>query len=235
MDLEQNLMPGCQGGGRWDDPQRLRQWIANDRLGDVFDLPHRLAGSIVASEGVEPSVVIDIGAGPGDLLAYFLERFPATRGVWLDSSEAMLAIGTERLARFGRRVDFIVADMTELTALEPDIRPEVLLTSRATHILDVEALEAFYAAACDRWPRLRWIVNLDHVGHDEFWHGRYQLARRELLDAASPRRSGGKGHPASMPSATDHLRAMTKAGAEYVDVAWCAFYSALMVGRMPGS
>jgi SAM-dependent methyltransferase len=221
-------------GDRWDDPERVRQWIANDRLGDTFVLARRLAASLVASEGVEPSAVIDIGAGPGDLLAHFLERFPTTRGVWLDSSEAMLAIGTERLAHFADRVDFIVADMTELATLESDIRPEVLLTSRATHTLDVRSLENFYLTACTRWHSLRWIVNLDHVGHDEFWHGRYQQARRELLDSAAPQRSGGKGHPASMPSATDHLSAMTAAGAEHVDVAWCAFYSALMVGRMPG-
>ncbi len=235
MDAQEDISAGHPGGGRWEDPQRVRQWIANDRLGETFALPHRLAASIVACEDFEPSVVIDVGAGPGEFLACFLERFPATRGVWLDSSEAMLEIGADRLARFGGRVDFIVADMTELTALESEIQPEVLLTSRATHILDAADLESFYATACSRWPGLRWIVNLDHVGHDEFWHERYQLARRELLDSASVKRSGGKGHPASMPSTADHLRAMAKAGADHVDIAWSAFYSALMIGHLPGS
>ena len=45
-----------------------------------------------------------------------LQEFPSARGIWTDASEATLGLARDRLAEFGDRVEFRIADMTDLAA-----------------------------------------------------------------------------------------------------------------------
>jgi trans-aconitate 2-methyltransferase len=55
--------------------------------------------------------VLDAGCGSGRVTEMLAERLPDGRVVALDGSTAMIAEARRRLARFGERVEFVVADL----------------------------------------------------------------------------------------------------------------------------
>ncbi len=55
--------------------------------------------------------VLDAGCGSGRVTERLLERLPHGRAVALDASPAMIAEARRRLARFGDRVEYLVADL----------------------------------------------------------------------------------------------------------------------------
>lgn len=57
--------------------------------------------------------VLDIGAGYGAFAAAVLDRFPNATAVGLDISAPMMAVGRERMARFGDRFSYHVGDLGE--------------------------------------------------------------------------------------------------------------------------
>lgn len=57
--------------------------------------------------------VLDIGAGYGAFAAAVLDRFPNATAVGLDISEPMMAVGRERMARFGDRFSYHVGAVAE--------------------------------------------------------------------------------------------------------------------------
>lgn len=63
----------------------------------------------LALEGDE--VVLDAGCGSGRVTEALLERLPRGRVVALDASVPMVAEAARRLARFGDRVELVVADL----------------------------------------------------------------------------------------------------------------------------
>src|SRR5258708_3502152 len=64
--------------------------------------------------------VLDIGAGYGAFTAAVLDRFPNATAVGLDISEPMMAVGRERMARFGDRFSYHVRHLAE-SDLPPDL------------------------------------------------------------------------------------------------------------------
>jgi SAM-dependent methyltransferase len=59
------------------------------------------------------SRVLELGAGYGAFAAAVLDRFPHATVVGLDISEPMMAVGRERMARFGNRFRYHVSDLSE--------------------------------------------------------------------------------------------------------------------------
>jgi len=55
--------------------------------------------------------VLDAGCGSGRVTELLLERLPRGRAIALDGSPAMVDQARRRLARFGDRVDYLVADL----------------------------------------------------------------------------------------------------------------------------
>jgi trans-aconitate 2-methyltransferase len=55
--------------------------------------------------------VLDAGCGSGRVTERLAERLPDGRVVALDGSPAMIDAARERLARFGRRIEYVVADL----------------------------------------------------------------------------------------------------------------------------
>jgi SAM-dependent methyltransferase len=231
---------GQQAAAAWRDAGFARSWAERDSFRDFLDLPRQMAAVIVAGDNPEPACIVDIGAGPGAVLAVFLGQFPSARGIWADASEAMLALAKERLAPFGDRVDYRVADMTDLAGVGLPAGADVITTSRAAHHLDREGLFAFYAQAAALLAPGGWLVNLDHIGPasaagppgaaglDDVWDRRLRAARKRF--GASP---DGPRHHHNYPltSVSDHLDAFAAAGITDVEVVWRAFYTCLFMGR----
>jgi SAM-dependent methyltransferase len=231
---------GEQAAAPWREAGFARSWAEHDSFRDLLEFPRRMAAVIVAGDNPEPACIADIAAGPGAVLAVFLEQFPSARGIWTDASEAMLGMAKERLAPFGDRVEYRLADMTDLdqAGLPPAV--DVITTSRAAHHLDRAGLHAFYAAAAARLAPGGWLVNLDHIGPasqagppaaagaDDVWDQRLRAARKEFgVSSDGPRHH----HNYPLTSLSDHLDAFAAAGITDVEVPWRAFFTCLFMGR----
>jgi SAM-dependent methyltransferase len=212
----------------WSDRDFARAWAEGDALRAMLDLPRRISAAVVAGDRPEPSCVVDIGSGPGDYLAVFLEAFPSARGIWTDASRAMLEQARERLAEFGDRVTYRIADMTDLGDAVPD-GVDVITTSRASHHLDRASLLDFYVAAAGHLAPGGWLVNLDHTGSRDAWEGRLRAARTLLR--TGPAERAAHHHDGPLPTIADHVDGYAAAGITDVDIAWRAFVTCLFMGR----
>jgi SAM-dependent methyltransferase len=215
----------------WQDAAFAAEWMARDVLKDLLDLPRRIA-SIVVGQDRTPARVADIGSGPGDFLARFLEDFPAVHGTWTDASDAMMQTARARLARFGDRVDYRIIYMEDLAALPDDL--DVVLTSRVTHHLSPGGLVDFYAAAAAKLAPGGWLVNLDHMGVHDTWEVRLKSARRALIPPSPRPGEHPHVHDQPRPSVAANLDGLRRAGFGDVAVPWSAFVTALLMARRAG-
>lgn len=217
----------------WQDPAFADAWADSDALADLLAFPRRLAAALVAHDRPKTRLVIDIGSGPGAFLAAFLDEFPAAAGVWSDASAAMRARARDSLAGYGDRVEFRLADMTDLSGAGLPADADAIMTSRAAHHLDRQGLAAFYAAAAGHLAPGGWLINLDHTGPSDVWDKRFRAVRPRL---AAPRPAEPKHHhDYPLPGIDDHLDAYASAGITDVEIAWKAFYTCLFMGRKAAS
>lgn len=214
----------------WTERETALGWAAGDAQGDLLRLPRLIAAEVVAIDRPQPAVVADIGSGPGDFLAVFLRRFPEARGIWCDISTTMEELGRDRLAGFDGRVEYRIADMTDLSGLSTGL--DVIMTSRAVHHLDRDGLHAFYRDTAAHLAPGGWLVNLDHFGPDERWNARLREARARLV----PRTSEQKPHHHNYPltGVEDHLHALRAAGFTDAETPWRGFVTALFMARRDG-
>src|ERR1700755_2188456 len=127
---------GLRAAEPWQDSEFAGSWARADVNAGLLALPRAIASALVAADRPHTARIVDIASGPGDFLAVFLDEFPAARGIWTDASPAMLDLARERLPLFGDRVEFRLADMTDLAAGGVPRDVDVALTSRAAHHLD---------------------------------------------------------------------------------------------------
>jgi trans-aconitate 2-methyltransferase len=89
--------------------------------------------------------VLDAGCGTGRVTELLLARLPRGRVVALDASAAMLDQARERLARFGRQVTYIHADLGQPLPIEDPV--DAILSTATFHwVPDHDALFANLAA-----------------------------------------------------------------------------------------
>lgn len=212
----------------WRDPQFAQQWVGQDVLQDLLDLPRAMATAIVAADQPGSRLVIDIGSGPGTFLERFLSALPAARGLWSDVSSTMASLAREQLAPYAPRVDFQIVDMADLSGLP--FGADVIISSRASHHLTVEGLREFYAGIRERLLPGGWVVNLDHTySVSAKWEERVREARTALIPPAPGR--PGHHHTSTPPTAADHLAALRAAGFTDLDMPWRAFPTCLFTAR----
>lgn len=214
----------------WTDPALARGWADNDAQRDLLSLPRVIAAEIVAVDHPGPAVVADIGSGPGDFLAVFLDRLPEATGIWSDISEAMETMGRDRLGGYADRVTYRIADMTDFTGLPSDL--DVITTSRAVHHLDRDGLRAFYRDAGAHLAPGGWLVNLDHFGPSDAWNTRLREARTRLVPRTTEQRPHHHNYP--LTSVADHLDALAEAGFTDVETPWRGFVTGLFMARRDG-
>lgn len=97
--------------------------------------------------------ILDAGCGSGRVTEQLLERLPDGHVVALDGSSAMIAQARLRLARFGERVDYVVADLGRpLPVVEP---VDAILSTATFHwVPDHDALFGNLAAVVRPGGRL---------------------------------------------------------------------------------
>jgi trans-aconitate 2-methyltransferase len=89
--------------------------------------------------------VLDAGCGTGRVTELLAARLPRGRVVALDGSPAMIEAARERLAPFGERIDYVVADLGEPLPIEGAV-DAVLSTATFHWVPDHDALFANLAA-----------------------------------------------------------------------------------------
>jgi trans-aconitate 2-methyltransferase len=106
----------------WDPEQYLR-------FSDQRALPFR---HLVAAVGhLEPTVVVDLGCGPGGLTATLLERWPSATILGVDTSEEM--IGQARRRQVEGRLTFEIGDARSWSAALP---VDLILGNACFHWID---------------------------------------------------------------------------------------------------
>ena len=89
--------------------------------------------------------VLDAGCGSGRVTERLAERLPEGRVIALDGSSSMVEAARERLARFGDRIEYVVADLG--VPLPIDGAVEAVLSTETFHwVPDHDALFANLAA-----------------------------------------------------------------------------------------
>jgi len=212
----------------WSSAEYAASWRKADGLSGLLELPWTIAATMVGREA-PPTLVVDVGSGPGTFLATLLQTYPDARGVWIDASPGMQEQAEQRLAPFAGRVEYVVADAARLADIDAARDADVVLNSRVAHHFDHDGLVAFYLAAADVLRQDGWLVTLDHILPPGEWDRRY----REVLPLFAGSNAGKPTHPHyfPFPSMTDHLSAMADAGLTDCDLAWRTFYTCLFLGR----
>ena len=215
--------------GSWQSSTYAVEWASDDVLADTLRLPRRISTALVLDSGVPVRRVADLGSGQGTYLECFLEAFPDARGIWIDANEGMRELAAERLAGFGDRIEFVLADVEHLDKLElRDI--DVITTSRVLHHFRGDSLRRVYRAARDALNPGGFLFNLDHVGPPGEWDRRYRSIREQFTGPRSGHvRPHREDYP--LPGANLHLELISEAGFETPDIAWRMFYTVLLVAR----
>ncbi len=91
--------------------------------------------------------VLDAGCGSGRVTEQLAERLPDGRVIALDGSPAMVDAARERLARFGDRVEYVVADLGSPLPITDGSLDAVLSTATFHWVPDHDALFRHLAAA----------------------------------------------------------------------------------------
>jgi trans-aconitate 2-methyltransferase len=98
--------------------------------------------------------VLDAGCGSGRVTEQLAERLPRGRVIALDGSPSMVEAARDRLARFGERVAFVVADLGAPLPVEVASVDAVLSTATFHWVRDHAALFANLAAVMRPGARL---------------------------------------------------------------------------------
>ena len=173
-----------QPGHEWVDAERVDQYI--QRMDEREDAERRPIFEYMARLiGADPDAglsVLDIGSGYGPVAAVVLDAYPKAHAIGLDISEAMMAVGRERMARFGERFRYVVGDFGP-GVLPPEAVEagpfDVVVSARAIHHLSAELMASLYA---DIHKNLRpggSFFNLDTASPEtDAMRDRYRAARR---------------------------------------------------------
>ena len=167
--------------------------------------------------------ILDIGSGHGVLAAALLNQFPNASAVGLDISEPMMAIGQERMARYGARFRYHVGDFAN-GQLPADLSGpfDVVVSSRAIHHLPAENKRRLYQATLEILAKGGSFFNLDITGpRDDYLKEIYRQAGEFVHgpppERPMPRADGTSAHGHFPETVEDHLRLLSEAGFDPVD------------------
>lgn len=127
------------------DAEQARDWDA--RTYDRVANPQTAWGRVVLDRLplIGDERVLDAGCGSGRVTELLAERLPRGRVVALDASASMIEAARERMARFGDRIEYVVADLGQPLPLAEPV--DAILSTATFHwVPDHDALFASLAA-----------------------------------------------------------------------------------------
>jgi SAM-dependent methyltransferase len=157
--------------GRMDDVWKsaaLSRHFVEDVRGTVplareqIDVMMRL----LESRGAPLRRFVDLGCGSGVLGSVLLERWPESRGVFLDFSDTMLEAARANLAPYGDRAQVLHGDFAGpgwRDALLEGPPPDAVVSGYAIHHQPDERKRTLYREIHDLLAPGGWFVNVEHV------------------------------------------------------------------------
>jgi len=221
--------PAHDATAAWVERGYAADWSRADGLVGMLHMPWRITAALVGLKR-SPSLVLDVGSGPGAFLDELLTRYPDARGIWLDASQEMLAQARTKLASHGERVSYVVGEIAEFAELGLPTGIDVITNSRVAHHLQHAELVAFYREARSLLAPGGWLATLDHIRPTDEWNARF----RTLLPEFAGPTAGKPTHPHFFPFPTvdEHIDAMKAASFDEVEMPWRAFYTCLITGHL---
>lgn len=142
--------PEERAGHHWQEPERVAEYIERtDRLAADRAIAFNLMAELVPAERDAPITVLDVGSGQGVVASHVLDAFPNAHAIGLDLSEAMMAVGRERMAHYGDRFRYVVGDIAD-GVLPPEATAEgpfdLVVSARAIHHLPAASMPTMYAS-----------------------------------------------------------------------------------------
>lgn len=198
---------------KWD-PEKYVQF-ADHRDRPFFDLTSRVTA-------IDPTLVVDLGCGPGPLTRSLAERWPDARVVGLDSSDEM--VQKARSAQHAPNLEFELADASSWM---PDPNTDVLVSNAMLQWIPghrelmVKWLGALKPGS---WFAVQVPGNFSSPSH---------ALMRELADSErwAPKLAGVLRHDDAVGEPEDYLKILLAAGFE-TDV-WETTYGQVLAGKDP--
>jgi tRNA (cmo5U34)-methyltransferase len=186
----QNVHEGAERPGHhWREPERVREYVARmaaraAEREQQFALLTRLLPYPTDSA----IAVLDLGAGYGAVAAAVLRTFPNASATLVDISEAMLAVGAERMAPFAGRYHYVHGDFADGALPAAVGGPfHAIVSARAIHHLPAAATRTLYAACATHLVPGGCFFNLDMVAApDEAAAAVYRQAEARACEQAGP-------------------------------------------------
>jgi ubiquinone/menaquinone biosynthesis C-methylase UbiE len=104
----------AHGHHNWSSKEYVHDWAARQ---DCYEAERRPQFQMIADAipfTTDAAIeILDVGAGYGALTQFLLEHFPNATALCQDGSEEMAKLGRQRMARWGRRFDYVIADFSE--------------------------------------------------------------------------------------------------------------------------
>lgn len=128
-----------------DGPIAPRDWDART-YGRVSDPMARWGAAVLERLPLDGDErVLDAGCGDGRVTERLAERLPRGTVIALDGSPSMVAAARDRLARFGERIEYVVADLGRPLPIDPPV--DAVFSNATFHwVPDHDALFANLAA-----------------------------------------------------------------------------------------
>jgi len=230
----------AQPGHHWQEPDRVAQYLeSSDRReqerGGVLSLMTRL----VSAEKNARLKILDVGSGHGPVAVACLDAFPNSHAIGLDISDAMMAEGGKRMARFGDRFRYMVGDFGAGSLPQNAVAAgpyDLVVSSRAIHHLPPDRMKNLYA---DIYANLRpggAFFNLDTASpEDGFVDDLFRSIRRAEQPPSPPRNPNEVPHSVSSYHHRDatlarHLEWLKDAGFVAYECFWKHLGRALIGG-----
>ncbi len=222
-------------GALWQDADKVRGYVErNDRVAALQAEVYSVLTAMLPFEMDARIRVLDVGAGYGSIAAAVLDAFPNAEATGLDMSDAMMAVGRERMAAYGSRFRYHVGDFSG-GALPADLAGpfDVVVSARAIHHLRSDGKRRFYGDIYEHLNDGGCFINLDNMRElDEVLRQRFRLARsiagdprgmRALGDRrpSEPRPPRPESEQTEFPDPlNDQVAWLREAGFEHADCLW---------------
>jgi SAM-dependent methyltransferase len=98
----------------WSSEAYVRDWAARqDRYENERRPQFQMIADAIPFDREAAIQILDVGAGYGALTQFLLSQFPNAKALCQDGSEEMANLGRQRMVKWKRRVDYVIADFSK--------------------------------------------------------------------------------------------------------------------------
>ncbi|MEA2640454.1 MAG: tRNA (cmo5U34)-methyltransferase [Chloroflexota bacterium] len=212
-------------GHEWFSLETARAYVARtDQEGDDRADAFRVMASLVPFNPSDSFRILDIGSGQGVVAQVVLDAFPSSSALAIDVSEPMMTIAQERMARYGKRFDYVLGDFIDGGLPGAEGTFDVIVSSKAIHHLKPPQKQQLFTTIYQALNPGGVFFNLDTVAPaDDVLRARYRAAGRVLRGLPAEETAGVNRAPTGghyYITAAEHLQFLRNAGFPTVDVFW---------------